>query len=164
MTWLEVDLSPMNSFQTTALTAAMPLPTIYSWPSCDYRQHYLTMPWITPIFLISGNDDFSSGNRQRGKHQNVRIRSNESMIKKNSDKLLTRWPNTPHMLYRSMNSSCHRQHLFLSLFLCKTSSKASTTKMWFKKTNRKTRLWITADHGVHTWISLAPSPRSHLQP
>lgn len=149
MTWSEVDLSPMNSFQTTALAAAMPLPTIYSWSSFDYRQHYLTMQWITPIF------DFSSGNR--------RIRSNDSKIKKNSDKL-TRWPNTLHMLYRSINSSCHRQHVFLSLFSCKTSSKVSTTKMWFKKPNRKTRLWITADHGVHTWISLAPSPRSHLQP
>lgn len=149
MTWSEVDLSPMNSFQTTALTAAKPLPTIYSWSSCDYRQRYLTMQWITPIFLNSGNDDFSSGNRQRGrfKHQNVRIRSNESKIKKNSDKLPTRWPNTSHMLYRSINSSCHRQHLFLSLFSCKTSSTASTTEMWFKKPNRKTRLWITADHG-----------------
>lgn len=149
MTWSEVDLSPMNSFQTTALTAAKPFPTIYSWSSCDYRQRYLTMQWITPIFLNSGNDDFSSGNRQRGrfKHQNVRIRSNESKIKKNSDKLPTRWPNTSHMLYRSINSSCHRQHLFLSLFSCKTSSTASTTEMWLKKPNRKTRLWITADHG-----------------
>lgn len=43
------------------------------------------------IFLISENDGFPSDTRQRDhfKHQNVRIRSNENKIKKNSDKLLT---------------------------------------------------------------------------
>lgn len=102
LTGREVDLSPMNSFHTTALMAAMPLP----------HNLQLVFVWLLTallydavdhgIFLISENDGFPSDTRQRDhfKHQNVRIRSNENKIKKNSDKLLTCWHNTSQMVYR----------------------------------------------------------------
>lgn len=104
----------MNSFHTTTLTAAMPLPhnlqLVFMWLLTailyDAVDH--------PIFRISENDGFPSDTRQhdRFKHQNVWIRWNENKINKNSDTLLTCWQNTSQTVYRSINITCHRQHLY----------------------------------------------------
>lgn len=157
LTGWEVDLSPINSFRTIPLTALFP--TIYRWSSCDYWKHYFMMQSVTPFSNLSKWCFSFTWQRDCFKHENVRIRSSE---KKNSDKLLTCWHNTSHAVYRLINSTCHRERLFFSLFSCKTSSKASAIKMLIKL-NTKTRLWIAAHRGVHTWISFTPSPHSHLQ-